>query len=190
MKDQNKSSRRNTAKRSSKTDQEIDRLDQLDRAIIRLLQEDGRRSNADIARLVAASEQTVKNRIEKLITNATISVRAFVNNEKLGLHRDAVICLRVKQGALKQVGKKLAALDFVSYVGYVLGRHDIMIEVVVANDEQLYKVISEDLQAITEIDSIETWTVMRIEKSNFSWATQLFRTTPEPDASNSPGSKQ
>jgi Lrp/AsnC family transcriptional regulator, regulator for asnA, asnC and gidA len=182
MKDQSKSSRRNASKRASKADQEIDQLDQLDRAIIRLLQEDGRRSNADIARLVSASEQTIKNRIERLITNATISVRAFVNNEKLGLHRDAVICLRVKQGALKQVGKKLAALDFVSYVGYVLGRHDIMIEVVVANDEQLYKVISEDLQAITEIDSMETWTVMRIEKSNFSWATQLFRTIAEQDA--------
>src|ERR1700691_5767210 len=129
MKKQSDSGGRHPSKRASKSDQEINRLDQLDRAIIRLLQEDGRRSNADIARLVSESEQTVKNRIEKLITNATISVRAFVNNEKLGLHRDAVICLRVKQGALKQVGKKLAALDFVSYVGYVLGRHDIMIEV-------------------------------------------------------------
>ena len=63
-------------------------------------------------------------------------------------------------------------------------------DLVVANDEQLYKVISEDLQAITEIDSTETWTVMRIEKSNFSWATQLFRTVAEQDASSSPAEKQ
>ncbi len=42
-------------------------LDKIDGRIINLLQENGRRTNADISRSIGMSESTVKNRIDRLV---------------------------------------------------------------------------------------------------------------------------
>ena len=83
-------------------------LDDVDRRIITLLQEDGRRPATDIARLIGLSVQTVSNRIERLVENAVIDVMAIINPSAVGYRKDAIICLSVRQGWLKSVGEELA----------------------------------------------------------------------------------
>ena len=52
-------------RRGQKPPQRVE-LDELDLQIISLLQEDGRRSHADMARIVGKSMQTVRNRLDRL----------------------------------------------------------------------------------------------------------------------------
>lgn len=154
-------------------------LDDVDRLIIRLLQEDGRRTNADMARIVGTSEQTVRNRIDKLVGHGVVDIMAILNAAAVGYNKDAIICLRIKQGRLTEVSEALAAKDCVAYVGLLSGSFDIMIEVMLRDDEHLLQFITEELQLIEGIESSETWTVLRTKKYNYAWENPLV---PLPEA--------
>lgn len=155
-------------------------LDDVDRSIISLLQEDGRRPAAEIARLIGTSVQTVRNRVERLVKNAVIDVMAILNPPAIGYRKDAIICLRVRQGCLMSVGEKLAMLEEVSYVGFLAGSFDVMIEVYVQDDEHLFRFIAEDLSRIDGIEATETWSVMHTLKYNYAWANPMV--SPSLDA--------
>jgi Lrp/AsnC family transcriptional regulator for asnA, asnC and gidA len=155
-------------------------LDDVDRLIIRLLQDDGRRSNADMARVVGTSEQTVRNRIDKLVGNGVIDVMAILNPRAVGYAKDAIICLRVKQGHLVEVSDKLAMMDCVAYVGLLTGSFDIMIETMLRDDEHLLQFITEELQQLEGIESSETWTVLRTKKFNYAWESEAVRLPEQP----------
>jgi len=148
-------------------------LDDIDRSIVAALQEDGRRSAAEIARSVGTSTQTITNRMDRLIQNAVIDVMAILNPPSVGYEKDAIICLRVRQGFLKSVGDRLAEIDCVSYVGFLSGGWDIMIEVYVEDDAQLFHFLSEELAKIEEITATETWTVLRTRKYNYAWSNPI-----------------
>lgn len=156
-------------------------LDDIDRRIITLLQEDGRRPASDIARLIGLSVQTVSNRIERLVENAVIDVMAIMNPSAVGCRKDAIICLRVRQGWLKSVGEKLAELDEVSYVGVLAGSFDLMVEVYVQDDEHLFRFLSDDLSRIEGIEAAETWAVLHTMKYNFAWSNPTVPANVESD---------
>ena len=148
-------------------------LDEVDRLIIRLLQDDGRRSNADMARIVGTSEQTVRNRIDKLVDHGVVDIMAILNPAAIGYRKDAIICVRVRQGHLTEVSDKLALHECVSYVGVLTGSFDLMIEVMLRDDEHLLQFITDELQQIKGIESSETWTVLHTKKFNHAWANPL-----------------
>jgi Lrp/AsnC family transcriptional regulator for asnA, asnC and gidA len=156
-------------------------LDQVDRKIIVLLQEDGRRPAAEIARIVGISVQTVTNRIGRLVGNAVVDVMAVLNPVSIGLEKDAIICMRVNQGSLRSVAERLAELEFVSYVGYVTGSFNLMIEVYVRDDGDLLRFIADELSQITEIRDTEVWTVLEVRKDSHAWSTLSTTFDGDPD---------
>jgi Lrp/AsnC family transcriptional regulator for asnA, asnC and gidA len=144
-------------------------LDKIDRQIISLLQENGRRTNADIARLIEVSESTVKNRINRLISNNVLRNLAVLNPQALGLNADVLVGICVKQGQLEKTGEELNSLNEVVYLGYLTGRFDIMIEVLLRNSEELFSFLKNSLGKISGIASSETFFVLKNEKINYDW---------------------
>ena len=71
-------------------------MDERDRQIIALLQEDGRATNATIARKVGVSEGTVRRRLNRLFENEYIRVVALPDSSKLGLDSEALIGVQVE----------------------------------------------------------------------------------------------
>jgi DNA-binding Lrp family transcriptional regulator len=62
-----------------------DRIDDMDRKILALLQQDGRRALADIGRAVGLSTPAVKRRVDRLESNGVIrGYAAVVDSSKLG----------------------------------------------------------------------------------------------------------
>ena len=59
-------------------------LDETDQAILRALQENGRRAYRDIAREVGVSEGTVRSRVRKLEHLGALRFLAFVDPMRLG----------------------------------------------------------------------------------------------------------
>lgn len=145
------------------------RLDDLDRAIIRLLRRDGRLSYADVARAVGVSEPTVRKRMQRLLRTGAVSVAARVNPAPIGFPIDAVMGIRVERGRVREVGRKLAAMDNVAYVGYLTGSFDIMIEAFLPDTDGLFRFLNEDLERIDGILATETWHVLRTEKCHHMW---------------------
>lgn len=147
----------------------LDDVDGTDLAIIRLLQEQGRTTNAHIARVVGVSEGTVRKRIDRLTADEIIKVVAVLNPGKTGYRTDVIIGIRVEPGSLLAVGEALSRREEVVYLGYMTGRHDILVEMLFRDNDALFEFLDEHLPALGAIVSTETYQVLRTGKINYDW---------------------
>lgn len=147
----------------------LDDVDGIDLAIIRLLQEQGRTTNAHIARVLGVSEGTVRKRIDRLTADEIIKVVAVLNPGKTGYRTDVIIGIRVEPGSLLTVGEALSRREEVVYLGYMTGRHDILVEMLFRDNDALFEFLDEHLPALGAIVSTETYQVLRTGKINYDW---------------------
>ena len=104
-------------------------MDNVDRAIMAILQEDGRAPHVELARRLGVSEGTVRRRVAKLLKGGVIRVVAVAEPERLGYHTSAFIGLQVDPAQVEEVATKLAALAETEQVAITTGRYDIFIGV-------------------------------------------------------------
>jgi Lrp/AsnC family transcriptional regulator for asnA, asnC and gidA len=147
----------------------LDDLDPIDLAIVRLLQDQGRTTNAHIARVLGVSEPTVRKRIDRLVQDEIIKVVAVLNPRKTGYQTDVLIGISVKPGHLSSVGEALSRREEVVYLGFTSGRHDILVEMLFRNDEALFEFLDKQMPALGPILSTETYHVLRTGKINYDW---------------------
>jgi Lrp/AsnC family transcriptional regulator, regulator for asnA, asnC and gidA len=145
------------------------RLDDLDKQIIEHLRADVRQSYARMARALGVSLATVRNRIDRMVENRAIYLDVRVNPAAIGFPVDAVIGLQVDKKHLLEVGEWLAGREYVAYVAYLTGIYDIMIEVHVRDNDDLFRFLTEDLMSVEGVRQTEIWTVLRTGKANYSW---------------------
>ena len=144
-------------------------LDAVDLRIIALLQENGRYSNIEMARIIGCSEPTVRKRLEKLVTDGILKVTAVLNPRKTGYNADIVMGIRTKPGKMLEVGEQLARMNEVVYVGYVSGRYDIIAEFLYRNHSELLTFLTECLASFEDIVSTESFHVLHTAKINYDW---------------------
>ena len=104
-------------------------LDEVSKAIIEQLQQDGRRSYAAIGKAVGLSEAAVRQRVQRLTDSGVMQIVAVTDPLQLGFARQAMIGINV-DGALEPVADALAAMDEVDYVVITAGSYDLLVEVV------------------------------------------------------------
>src|SRR6478735_7030462 len=85
-------------------------LDEVSKAIIEQLQQDGRRSYAAIGKEVGLSEAAVRQRVQRLIEAGVMQVVAVTDPIELGFARQAMVGIRVS-GPVDVVADRLAELD-------------------------------------------------------------------------------
>ncbi|MER9393532.1 Lrp/AsnC ligand binding domain-containing protein [Mesorhizobium sp. L103C105A0] len=79
---------------------ESDQLDAIDRSLLRLLQEDGRRTTLDLAARVGLSPTGTSQRVKRLFREGFITaVRAVLNPQKIGRGTLVFIEVRLDQAA-------------------------------------------------------------------------------------------
>ena len=100
-------------------------MDELDTQIIKILQKDGRSSNAGIAREVGVSEGTVRRRLKRLIREEYIQVLALPDPAKMGNNSEALVGVQVDPDKVDQVAEDLASLDEINWVAVTTGSFDI-----------------------------------------------------------------
>lgn len=149
--------------------QKIMNLDSFDKHIIELLQKNGRSTNATIARSTSASESTVKKRINRLVKNGVLYFFSILNPISLGYSSNVLIGIKVNPGQLQDVGRSLLSFDEIIYLGYHSGRFDILAEVLLKDQEELFQFISKSLGKISGIRSIERFHILHNAKNNYDW---------------------
>ena len=163
----------------------IQDLDSLDRKIISLLQEQGRRTNANIARITKVHESTVKKRIDRLVENGVVKVLAVLDPEACGYTADAIVNLRVQPGCIEKVARQLTEFHEIAWIGCLSGRFDMLIEVVQADHDSLFEFIDGKLSTVEGIIQIETSIIMRKPKIDYEWELPAeFRTIDGPFQEN------
>lgn len=143
-------------------------LDEVAKAIIEQLQQDGRRSYAAIGKEVGLSEAAVRQRVQRLVETGVMQVVAVTDPLQLGFARQAMVGVRVR-GPLQPVADALVALPDVDYVVITAGTYDLLAEVVAESDEQLLDIISERIRTIPGVESTETFMYLSLRKQTYSW---------------------
>ena len=147
-------------------------LDDLDKAIIKALQLDGRRPYAQIGRELKVPEATVRQRAERLISRGVVQVVGVTDPLAMGFGQPAFIGLHVEASQLDEVADAVASLDEVTYVVVTAGRFDMICEVVCEDNEHLLRVLADQLAAIPGIRSTETMVELRFVKESYRWGTR------------------
>jgi Lrp/AsnC family transcriptional regulator for asnA, asnC and gidA len=143
-------------------------LDEVSKAIIEQLQQDGRRSYAAIGKVVGLSEAAVRQRVQRLIDNGVMQVVAVTDPLELGFARQAMIGIRA-QGELEPIADRLAEMSEVDYVVIAAGSFDLLAEVVCESDEHLLEVLSTRIRTIPNVVSTETFMYLQLRKQTYSW---------------------
>src|SRR5690349_17412232 len=130
-------------------------LDDVSKAIIDQLQQDGRRSYASIGKVVGLSEAAVRQRVQRLIDAGVMQVVAVTDPLELGFARQAMVGVRVS-GEVEPVADKLSTIEEVDYVVVTAGSFDLLIEVVCESDDHLLEVISRKVRVIEGVTATET----------------------------------
>ncbi|MGD9959806.1 Lrp/AsnC family transcriptional regulator [Nocardioides sp.] len=143
-------------------------LDDVSKAIIEQLQQDGRRPYAAIGKVVGLSEAAVRQRVQRLIETGVMQVVAVTDPLQLGFARQAMIGIRVR-GPLEPVAEALVALDEVDYVVVTAGTFDLLAEAVCESDDALLELISNSIRSIPGVESTETFMYLQLRKQTYSW---------------------
>ena len=146
-------------------------LDDVSKAIVEQLQDDGRRSYAEIGKAVGLSEAAVRQRVQKLTDSGVMQVVAVTDPMQLGFFRQAMIGVRVT-GDTTIIAEKLSEIAAVDYVVLTAGSFDILAEVVCESDEQLIDLLNNDIRAIDGIQTIETFVYLKLLKQFYNWGTR------------------
>ena len=143
-------------------------LDDVSKAIIEQLQQDGRRSYAAIGKVVGLSEAAVRQRVQRLTESGVMQVVAVTDPLQLGFARQAMIGIRAR-GELETVAQALGELQEVDYVVITAGSYDLLVEVVAESDDHLLELISAKIRTIPNIESTETFMYLKLHKQTYSW---------------------
>ena len=143
-------------------------LDEVSKAIIEQLQQDGRRSYAAIGKVVGLSEAAVRQRVQRLTESGVMQVVAVTDPLQLGFARQAMVGIRCR-GELEVVAEALGELQEVDYVVITAGSYDLLVEVVAESDDHLLELISLKIRSIPNVESTETFMYLKLQKQTYSW---------------------
>ena len=143
-------------------------LDDVSKAIIEELQQDGRRPYSAIGKAVGLSDAAVRQRVLRLLDGGVMQIVAVTNPLEVGFPRQAMIGVTA-EGNLEPVADALAEMDEIDYVVITAGGFDLLAEVVCESDEHLLEVLSNRIRAIPGVLSTESFVYLRLRKQTYAW---------------------
>lgn len=146
-------------------------MDDVSKAIIEQLQEDGRRPYATIGAAVGLSEAAVRQRVQRLVKSGMVQIVAVTDPTQVGFSRQAMIGIRA-EGNLDPIVKRLCDMDEVDYVVVTAGSFDILAEVVCGDDDDLLHLLNERVRTIEGVRSTESFVYLRLAKQTYTWGTR------------------
>jgi Lrp/AsnC family transcriptional regulator for asnA, asnC and gidA len=144
-------------------------LDDVSKAIIEQLQEDGRRPYATIGRAVGLSEAAVRQRVQRLLDAGVMQIVAVTDPLQLGFPRQAMVGIRTSAD-LEETADLLAEIPEVDYVVITAGSFDLLAEVVARNDKHLLELLKQ-MRAVEGVTTTEAFMYLKLRKQTYSWGT-------------------
>ncbi len=142
--------------------------DQLNRAIIRMLQDDGRLPFKTIAEALDVSEGTVRNRVGWMKKSGMLRIVAVADPTAMNYRADAMLGIKVASNTTPaKVAERLGVHPEVVYLLWVSGRFDLLVEVVCDSDDDFLRFVSEHCFDQTDIGTAEVMTGLVMYKNQF-----------------------
>lgn len=146
-------------------------LDDIAKAIIEQLQEDGRRPYAAIGKAVGLSEAAVRQRVQRLVDSGVVQIVAVTDPVHVGFTRQAMIGIR-SEGDVEELAERIAQLPEIDYVVVTGGAFDLLVEVVCEDDGHLLEVLNRKLRTLPGVTTTETFVYLKLVKQLYNWGTR------------------
>ncbi len=155
------------------TEKAIAELDDLDRQVIAILQEDGRASIQDIAQQLDSTSSTIRKRIRRMEDANLMRVVAVTDFSAAGYEMLLAIGIVVEDRKPEEVGNDLAKLPEVFSVNLTTGVHDLDILVAAKDFEELSRFMHDELPGIKGIGKLSPGLTVDVLRYESGWATRL-----------------
>jgi Lrp/AsnC family transcriptional regulator for asnA, asnC and gidA len=146
-------------------------LDDVNKAIVEQLQQDGRRTYGSIAEAVGLSEAAVRQRVQKMRDAGIMQIVAVTDPLQVGFRSQAMVGIRA-DGDAREVADALAAVDDIDYVVMVAGEYDILVELVCADEDQLLELLNGVIRRIPGVRETEMFMYLKLKKQTYTWGTR------------------
>ena len=143
-------------------------IDRVSRAIIAILQRDGRCPNTVIAREVGVSEAAVRSRIQALTSAGILQIIGLTDPGNMGFGVMALIGVQATND-LNRLAELVSTWPETTYVVISAGSFDLLIELVCTDNNDLLKVV-ERLRAVEGVRSTESFIYISRHKLNYAYA--------------------
>ncbi|MDN4613844.1 Lrp/AsnC family transcriptional regulator [Leifsonia sp. F6_8S_P_1B] len=137
----------------------------LDAALVRALQEDGRASVQTLAARLGQPRAAVSRRLRAMLADGTVRVIAAVDPAVLGQHVLAHVSIRT-DGAVEPIAEQLRRLDETVLVSAVGGTHGIVTEVRLGSMAALHELLAR-IRALPGVAGISTLIYSAVVKGFF-----------------------
>ncbi|MFF9126560.1 Lrp/AsnC family transcriptional regulator [Streptomyces sp. NPDC014889] len=143
-------------------------MDDIDRAILRELQVDGRIPYAELGPKVGLSPSAARHRLQRLMDTKAVQVVGVTDPMTMGQQTMALLGLRIG-GDSRAVADELSRHDEVVYTVLTSGRYDLFAEVVCSRPSDLLDFINDVVRAVEGVASVESFPYFAIHTHRFLW---------------------
>jgi DNA-binding Lrp family transcriptional regulator len=130
-------------------------LDDLDKEILGVMQEDGRASFQSVAKRLGVSESTVRRRFESITERGCATIATLIPAGVLGYEAEVLFWLSVTPSELDAVAEALTEHRGVRHISATLGNASLLCEVIMPTTADLHHFTSRTLAGIS---GIQSWT--------------------------------
>ena len=132
-------------------------LDEVDRAILKVLVDDGRLSVAEVARQANVSRASAYNHLDRLTEAGVVTgYGARIDPRRVGLEVSALVFLRVEQSQWRAMKRQLLEVPEVEFIGLTSGDFDFVVLVRAISTDDLRDVVLARFLAMAEVRSTRT----------------------------------
>jgi len=125
------------------------KLDDKDKKILTILQENYRISYKDLAKKIDMAASSVHNRVRNMLKAGIIrEFDTLIDPFKVGYETIATIGLSVDPLKLSEVAEKISSYDEIQLVATSTGDHDIIVRVIEKNEKDLWRFINDKIKTI------------------------------------------
>lgn len=136
------------------------KIDQLNLNIVKELK-NGKKSCKQIARNLKVTENTIRNRTNKMLDSGLLDITGLVDIQNISGHQLVIIGVKLKTTDIFKKGEEFSRLKGIISVNVVTGRYDLILLVLFNQTYGLKEFYSQELIQIDEIKDIETFVVFK-----------------------------
>ena len=141
-------------------------IDLIDKRMIQLLAENGRKPAREIATALDISVPTVQSRMKRLLTKGVLKVAGLVNTFKTKGTLTAIIAIRVDDvSRMAKVFDQLGKFDQVVWAAAVTGQYDMFAEIIITEGiEGIFNFYVDEISKLAGVAHSESFMVTRIRR--------------------------
>lgn len=147
-----------------------EKLDKIDLAILKILQENSKITNLELSKKIGLSPAPTLERVKKLeATNIIESYHAKVNAEKIGLNVRTFVLVSLawnKENALENFLDKINKINEITEGYIVTGDGDFLLKIITKDIPSYEQLLFKKLSQIEEVERLKTFmTLSKVKKT-------------------------